>query len=135
MSRHPSRVFLRAPPLLLACLVLLPLGAPSGRPSDLPRGLRAAGSDLFPLPVAPFEEPRQAYANDQRNVLDRWFPGMEQHGDPRFRAIEADDFHLWEGSRACGAGVPPADLAADLEGTPRPQGEGYDVGAYEVRVR
>jgi parallel beta-helix repeat protein len=42
-----------------------------------------------------------------------------------------NDFHLGENSPAIDAGQTLADVTRDLEGTPRPQGGGYDIGAYE----
>lgn len=48
-----------------------------------------------------------------------------------FVAPASGDFHLRAGSPALDAGLPLADLGADLEGTPRPIGNGWDIGAYE----
>jgi hypothetical protein len=51
--------------------------------------------------------------------------------DPLFANESAGDYHL-EGGSPCvdsGAGV---DVDVDLEGTPRPQGSGWDMGAYEL---
>ncbi len=57
-------------------------------------------------------------------------PG-NQAGDPRF--VSADDFHLRAGSPAVDAGaVPGPALALDLDGHPRVQGAGPDLGAYET---
>ena len=42
------------------------------------------------------------------------------------------DFHLAPGSDAIDAGEPRADVPADLDGIPRPQGAGWDAGAYEA---
>jgi len=47
--------------------------------------------------------------------------------DPRLSA----DYHLRSGSPAVDAGVTIPWLATDLEGNTRPQGSGYDLGAYE----
>jgi hypothetical protein len=41
------------------------------------------------------------------------------------------DFRLKAGSPALDAGTALANLAADILGTPRPQGNAHDVGAYE----
>ncbi len=54
--------------------------------------------------------------------------------DPKFvtRAWgTAGDYHLQPGSPAIDAGTATEAPAADLEGTPRPQGTGFDMGAYE----
>jgi hypothetical protein len=41
------------------------------------------------------------------------------------------DYHLPQGSPAVDHGATLEDLGDDIEGTPRPQGPAYDVGAYE----
>jgi hypothetical protein len=43
------------------------------------------------------------------------------------------DYHLGSGSPAIDAGLTIPWLTVDLEGTPRPQGSGYDIGAFEAR--
>lgn len=45
--------------------------------------------------------------------------------------VTPGDFHLQSGSSCIDAGTSTAALAADIEGAPRPQGAGYDMGAYE----
>ena len=50
--------------------------------------------------------------------------------DPRFVDPPADDYHLAAISAAIDRGV-DAGVYADLDGNPRPQGAGYDIGAYE----
>ncbi|MCI0486114.1 MAG: Ig-like domain-containing protein [Blastocatellia bacterium] len=44
------------------------------------------------------------------------------------------DYHLWAGSPAIDKGTAVPDVAADIEGSPRPQGPAYDIGAYEHPV-
>ena len=62
--------------------------------------------------------------------------GLITHGahklvnDPRFVDPPADDYHLASTSAAIDRGV-DAGVHADLDGNPRPQGAGYDIGAYE----
>ena len=51
--------------------------------------------------------------------------------DPQFVDLTAGDFHLRTTSPARDAADPAATLAVDLEGIPRPQGAGRDLGAYE----
>jgi len=51
--------------------------------------------------------------------------------DPKFVNASAGDFHLLPGSPAIDAGVALPNVTHDLDGIPRPQGEGYDIGAYE----
>ncbi len=49
-------------------------------------------------------------------------------GDPRF---DADGYHLRIGSAALDAGIPTA-LTRDIDGDPRPYGNGFDLGADEA---
>ena len=51
--------------------------------------------------------------------------------DPQFVNQAAGDFHLKAGSPAIDAGTPLPQTSPDLGGTPRPQGAGYDMGAFE----
>jgi hypothetical protein len=50
--------------------------------------------------------------------------------DPLFAGSGAGDFHLQTGSPAVDSGT-AVDLDDDIEGTTRPQGGGFDMGAYE----
>jgi hypothetical protein len=50
--------------------------------------------------------------------------------DPRFVDPAGDNFHLQDISPAIDAGV-NIGLTQDLDGNPRPQGAGYDIGTYE----
>jgi hypothetical protein len=49
--------------------------------------------------------------------------------DPRFTS--ADDLRLLPGSPAIDAGIRVAEVSHDANRVPRPQGGGYDLGAYE----
>jgi hypothetical protein len=51
--------------------------------------------------------------------------------DPQFLDAGSSDFQVISGSPAVDAGVELPTLATDIEGTSRPQGSGYDMGAYE----
>ena len=51
----------------------------------------------------------------------------ETVGDPLFAS---DGYHLMEGSAAIDAGV-VTDVTTDVDGYPRPQGSGFDIGADE----
>lgn len=49
-----------------------------------------------------------------------------------FADMAGDDFHLAPDSDAIDAGELRADVPVDLDGLPRPQGDGWDAGAYEA---
>jgi PKD repeat protein len=50
--------------------------------------------------------------------------------DPKFINPSGNDFHLQSGSMAIDRGT-ATSVTLDMEGRPRPQGGGYDIGAYE----
>jgi hypothetical protein len=52
-------------------------------------------------------------------------------GDPRFVNPAGGDFHLQQDSPAIDKGSPTDAPDDDFEGNLRPQGTGYDIGAYE----
>ena len=52
-------------------------------------------------------------------------------GDPQFVNASEADFHLQESSPAIDKGSPLDAPVNDYEGNIRPQGAGYDIGAYE----
>ena len=52
-------------------------------------------------------------------------------GDPMFVNPSRADFHLQEGSPAIDNGSSVDAPNDDFNGNPRPQGDGYDIGAYE----
>jgi hypothetical protein len=58
------------------------------------------------------------------------FPDDLVNVDPFFVNPIADDYHILPGSPAIDSGM-NVGVTTDLEGTPRPQGSGYDIGAYE----
>ncbi|MEK7103448.1 MAG: right-handed parallel beta-helix repeat-containing protein, partial [Patescibacteria group bacterium] len=51
--------------------------------------------------------------------------------DPSFANAPAFDFHLQTASPAINAGISDKAPAIDFNGTTRPQGSAYDIGAYE----
>jgi parallel beta-helix repeat protein len=53
-------------------------------------------------------------------------------GDPKFINPRQENFHLQQGSAAINKGVALTDVPADKDGTKRPQGPVFDMGAYEV---
>jgi hypothetical protein len=54
--------------------------------------------------------------------------------DPVFASPSTGDFHLESSSPAIDAGLTIPTVTADLEGVLRPQGAGYDLGAYEFAI-
>jgi hypothetical protein len=55
--------------------------------------------------------------------------------DPRFVKASAGDFHLTPGSPAIDTGMPVSAVTTDFDQRPRPQGAGFDIGAYEYPGR
>ncbi len=72
-----------------------------------------------------------------QNVSLEEYVGLSGNGmnslaeDPRFVDRSGADFHLQEGSPAVDRGTEAAWITDDLEGNARPQGAGYDLGAFE----
>jgi parallel beta-helix repeat protein len=54
-----------------------------------------------------------------------------QTGDPLFADAAAADYHLQSGSPAIDNGSATDAPADDFDGSPRPQGAGHDIGAFE----
>jgi len=51
----------------------------------------------------------------------------------QFQNLYGGDYHLKANSPARDAGLASACAAKDKDGTPRPQGTGCDIGAYEFK--
>ena len=54
--------------------------------------------------------------------------------NPGFKDAAGGDYHLTENSPCIDTGTSAGAPTADIEGTLRPQGNGYDMGAYEYAV-
>jgi len=59
------------------------------------------------------------------------FVGNIQNTDPLLLNVAGFDFHLLLGSPAIDAGMTLLNVPTDFDGIARPQGAGYDIGAYE----
>ena len=58
-------------------------------------------------------------------------PSNLNNQDPLFVGSTTGDYHLAVGSPCIDTGTSTDAPDTDIEGTPRPQGQGYDMGAYE----
>lgn len=66
------------------------------------------------------------------SVVQGGYDGQgNQSGDPKFVDPGQSDYHLQESSPCVDQGTSEGAPADDLEGEPRPQGNGPDIGAYE----
>ncbi len=54
------------------------------------------------------------------------------YGDPQFTDPNSDNFHPKKGGASIDSGV-NIGISSDLDGNPRPQGNGFDIGPYEVK--
>jgi hypothetical protein len=57
--------------------------------------------------------------------------GSSIEADPQFVSAGSYNFHLQSASPARDAGLTIGEVTRDYEYNPRPQGSGYDIGAYE----
>jgi hypothetical protein len=53
---------------------------------------------------------------------------------PLFQDVAINDFHLSTESPAIDIGTTLVEVTSDIDGTTRPQGSGYDMGAYEIAL-
>ena len=65
------------------------------------------------------------------NLCDVSGPGCSIVGYPKFINPAGNDFHLQSTSPAINAGATLSEVTTDFDGILRPQGSGYDIGAYE----
>ncbi len=84
------------------------------------------------------EGPDPGTVTIDHNLIDgfRGYEGEQygaehQEGDPRFRDPQAGDFDLLAGSPAIDHGSAEEAPVVDFAGRSRPQGAGFDIGAYE----
>ena len=100
----------------------------AGIESDFPEGtIRGRGNIAFN---------NLGYSNSEGNFVG-WegggidYLGNNIVGDPRFRNKDAHDFRLAAGSAAANRASVRYSLPRDFAGHRRPQGPGYDIGAFE----
>jgi parallel beta-helix repeat protein len=75
-----------------------------------------------------------AYQNADGNVVDYGRGNSLSNNftsDPKFANASANDFHLQSGSPAIDTGIALTEVSYDFTGILRPQGAGYDIGAFE----
>ena len=72
-----------------------------------------------------------AYLNGSSNNYNGNTQSNNLTTDPKFVNAAAGDFNLVAGSSAIDAGYPTSSILDDYAGRYRPQGMGYDIGAYE----
>ncbi|NOH01896.1 MAG: DUF1565 domain-containing protein [Chloroflexi bacterium] len=71
------------------------------------------------------------YRSDGRLVRGKKYPGDLWNVNPLFVDAAAGDFRLQAGSRLIDKGAILTIVKSDYAGTARPQGSGYEIGAYE----
>jgi hypothetical protein len=77
-----------------------------------------------------YEDYNLFFGHVVNNIVGITSGGHSLIGDPRFVDPFNDNFHLQFGSAAIDHGV-DAGVYTDLDGSPRPVGTGFDIGAYE----
>jgi len=80
-----------------------------------------------------FYSEARGFTGDLAGWQSLYGEGHSRAGDPRFAGLGRDalDYRLGAGSPAIDAGTPQGAPQEDFMGTLRPQGNGWDVGAYE----
>ncbi len=69
--------------------------------------------------------------NLMHGCRNRGYGPNDAQGEPQFMDPENGDFRLKADSPGVDAGVTIEEIKTDLRGVKRPQGEAYDIGAYE----
>ncbi len=89
-----------------------------------------AGSNYWAADGGTVQGSHNILYNSERAIDPADFPEDLVNVDPLFFDPTGDDYHIPVGSPAVDAGM-ASGVPTDLEGKPRPQGKGYDIGAYE----
>jgi len=74
------------------------------------------------------------YRDDGQPLWDNPYPHDLWGINPQFVNPEMEDYHLQATSPAIDAGTSSSIVPDDFEGTPRPQGNGVDIGAFEYLI-
>jgi hypothetical protein len=74
-----------------------------------------------------------AYMSDGNPPYGTPFPNDLWQIDPKFVDPVNGDYHLQPDSQAMDSGITISEVSDDLDGISRPQGSGYDIGAYEFQ--
>jgi hypothetical protein len=72
------------------------------------------------------------YRSDGGNLSGSPYPHDLWGVAPQFVNPAAGDYHIKPVSKVVDAGIELSQVSEDLDGNPRPQGLGYDIGAYEI---
>ena len=72
------------------------------------------------------------YRSDGQALWGSPRPGDVWNVDPQFIGAASADYRLAADSPCIDAGAALPDVTIDFDGTSRPQGAGYDIGAYEA---
>ena len=76
------------------------------------------------------------FQNSGGNILNDGVGTIQSNNltsNPLFVDASSGDFHIQSGSPAIDAGITLTEVSTGIDGTPRPQGAAYDIGAYEYR--
>jgi len=101
--------------------------------------LDGAISDVRNIDYNLYYAPASGVTSSLDNSVKNWSQwkayGYEAHGmnvDPLLRDVAHQDFRLKDVSPAIDAGANLPEFSWDYAGQPRPQGAGFDLGAYET---
>jgi hypothetical protein len=72
--------------------------------------------------------------NLMHGCRNRGYGGNDATGEPQFVNPAEGDYRLKPGSPGIDAGATIEAITTDLRGVKRPQGDAYDIGAYETRT-
>jgi len=103
-------------------------------------GIYCSSSSTITNSILYGDEPDEIYVSDYDPILtfsdiQGGYPGEGNiDADPSFVDSEKDEYYLTTDSPCIDVGTSEGAPSTDIEGTPRPQGAGYDMGAYEFSL-